>query len=421
MKNNRSVQKAGSLCIACFLFLGGLFSSATPPVKIKKNTKGGYSFYVRNRPFVVKGVVYNPTPVCKGYDYSFFSDPAKPWLTDGKLMKKMGVNAVRIYSVPVAEIDQVKEFINDMYKKFGIYTIVSDWLGLWEVPGPNYSDQAFRAMVKERVLKIVGELKDSPGVLMWILGNENNYTFSGKIGFWTSPEIEAIETPYNQVLKRAEIYYSLVNEIALEIKKIDSRHPVALGNGEISMLNAAAKTCPDVDVLAVLSYRGKRFGNLFENIRYTFDRPVILAEFGCDSYDSLNNVPGEGIQAEYLGLQWRDIFSNTVPGGNPQGNCLGGVIFEWTDEWWKHNEGYSEGWCYHDTEAGWSEGAYYFDIRAPNNMNMNEEWFGIVKIDPQEEKGINPRIPKESYRVLSELWNMSYRALAEEISSSSKK
>jgi len=414
MKNSTFGFKAGNACIACFLFLGGLFSSKAPPVRIKKNSQGGYALYVRSRPFLVKGVVYNPTPVCEGYEYSFFSDPAKPWLTDGKLMKKMGVNAVRIYSVPIDELDEVKEFITDMYEKFGIYTIVSDWLGLWNAPGPNYGDAQLRANIKEQVLHIVEELKDTPGVLMWILGNENNYTFSGKIGFWTTKEIEALPTPYERVVRRAEIYYSLVNDIALAIKEMDPDHPVALGNGEISMLDIAVKFCPDIDVLAILSYRGKRFGNLFENIRYTFDRPIMLAEFGCDSYDSLNNVVAEDIQAEYLQLQWRDIVSNTVVSGNKQGNCLGGVVFEWTDEWWKHNEGYAAGWCHHNTEAGWSEGAYYFDIRAPNNMNMNEEWFGIVGIArPGEDQQIS-RIPRQAYTALKKLWHMSPRALMKE-------
>jgi hypothetical protein len=35
------------------------------------------------------------------------------------------------------------------------------------------------------MIKIVKELKDTKGVLLWNLGNENNYTFSGKIGYWT--------------------------------------------------------------------------------------------------------------------------------------------------------------------------------------------------------------------------------------------
>jgi beta-galactosidase len=239
---------------------------------------------------------------------------------------------------------------------------------------------------------------------MWVLGNENNYTFSGKIAFWTSPEIESIEGAYKKVLKRARLYYSFVDELAREIKKIDPHHPVALGNGEVSMLDIAAKACLHIDVLAIISYRGKRFGNLFENIRYAFDRPVLVSEFGCDSYDSYKDTEAEDIQAEYLSLQWRDIFENSIHRSNEQGNCIGGTLFEWTDEWWKHNEGYAPDWCVHNKEGGWSNGSYYFDIRVRGNMNMSEEWFGLIKLLKEKERGINKRVPKEAYHVLKEIW-----------------
>ena len=35
---------------------------------------------------------------------------------------------------------------------------------------------------------------------------------------------------------------------------------------------------------------------------------------------------------------------------------------------------------------------------------MNEEWFGIVALSPQLEKGINKRIPRKAYYVIREFW-----------------
>jgi beta-galactosidase len=58
----------------------------------------------------------------------------------------------------------------------------------------------------------------------------------------------------------------------------------------------------------------------------------------------------------------------------------------------------------HDTEAGWSNGSYYYDIKAPRNMNMNEEWFGIVSLSTQIEGGLNKRIPKKAYYVIKGFW-----------------
>ena len=64
-----------------------------------------------------------------------------------------------------------------------------------------------------------------------------------------------------------------------------------------------------------------------------------------------------------------------------------------------------QGWPVHDTESNWSNGSYYFDIQAPKNMNMNEEWFGIVALSAdQKEFGLDKRLPRKAYYVLRELW-----------------
>ncbi|OQX82064.1 MAG: hypothetical protein B6D56_00655 [Candidatus Omnitrophica bacterium 4484_70.1] len=396
----KEIFRAGFL--VC-LFLSPLLLLSAD-VKIKKNEAGGWVFSVDGKPFLVKGVIYNPIPIGEGYDYNLFSDPRKPWIFDGKLMKEAGINVVRIYSCRCSDLEKVKQFIKDLYKNYGIYTIISDWLGLWDKPCPNYADKEFRQYTKKKVLEIVKALKDEKGILMWVLGNENNYTFSGKIAFWTSPKIEKIPDLYERVRKKAQIYYSFVDEIAGEIKKIDPHHPVALGNGEVSMLDVAAKVCKNIDVIAVISYRGKHFGNLFENIRYLFDKPILVSEFGCDSYDAYKDKEDQDVQAEYIKFQWEDILKNTTF-KNEEGNCIGGTLFEWSDEWWKHNEGYTPDWSVHNREAGWSCGSYYFDIKAKDNLNMNEEWFGIVGLSEEKnEYGINKRIPKKSYYFLKEIF-----------------
>jgi len=67
-----------------------------------------------------------------------------------------------------------------------------------------------------------------------------------------------------------------------------------------------------------------------------------------------------------------------------------------------------QGWSVHDTGSNWSNGSYYFDIQAPGNMNMNEEWFGIVALSPDEkESGLDKRLPRKAYYVLRELWGNS--------------
>ena len=111
------------------------------------------------------------------------------------------------------------------------------------------------------------------------------------------------------------------------------------------------------------------------------------------------------MQAFFLESQWRQIYENLAGSKTGQGNCLGGTIFEWTDEWWKHNEYNPESWKIHDTESNWSNGSYYFDIQAPGNKNMNEEWFGIVALSPdKKEFGIDKRVTRKAYYLVREFW-----------------
>jgi hypothetical protein len=259
---------------------------------------------------------------------------------------------------------------------------------------------------------MVKNLKDEPGILFWVLGNENNYSFSGKVNSWSSERIDKLGDPRVCLVARAESYYTLVNEIALEIKKIDPNHPVAMGNGELVCLDLAAQYAKDIDILACIIYRGKTFGNIFSSLRNTFDKPLVFTEFGCDAYNAYEKREDEDTQAMFLVNQWTEIYKNLASGLTPlstgssagAGNCLGGTMFEWCDEWWKHNDYDQNAWSTHDTESNWSNGSYYFDIKAERNMNMNEEWFGIVRVAPELENGVDKRSLRKAYYVIREFW-----------------
>jgi hypothetical protein len=247
--------------------------------------------------------------------------------------------------------------------------------------------------------------KDEPGLLMWVLGNENNYSCLGQINRWSTPEIDKETNPQKQKAMRARLYYSFVNDIAREIHKIDPGHPVALGNGELIGLEFAKDYAPDVDLVACIIYRGRTFGNLFKSLKATFDKPLLLSEFGADAYDAFLKKEDQNMQAFFLESQWRQIYENLANNKEGAGNCLGGTMFEWTDEWWKHNEYDPNGWWVHDTDSNWSNGSYYFDIKAEGNKNMNEEWFGIVGLSgDQKEFGLDKRIPRKAYYVIREFW-----------------
>jgi len=393
-----------TLLLACGLFFCGCLSiQAKPKVYIKKLKHQHYQLIVSGKPYIIKGVCYSPIPIGQNHEYDWWNDPNKPWLADGKLMQQMGVNTVRIYQ-PGENPEAVKRVIRDLYNNYGIRVILGHWLGFWEYPCPFYGDKRFQDKIKKEVLEMVNLYKDEPGLLFWILGNENNYSCMGTVNPWSSEEIDKEPDPQKQKIMRAKTYYSYVNELAKEIHQVDPQHPVALGNGELVGLDIANQVCPDIDLVACIIYRGKTFGNLFNSLKATFNRPVVLSEFGADSYNAYLMKEDQNMQAFFLESQCRQIYENLATSREGAGSCLGGIIFEWTDELWKHNPSDPQGWSVHDTEAGWSSGSYYFDIQAPKNMNMNEEWFGIVALSPELENGINKRIPKKAYYVIREFW-----------------
>jgi len=373
-----------------------------PAITLKHHSAGDYSLEVDGKPYVVKGVCYMPVPTGETYDYNFW-EREDIWKTDGKMMKEMGVNTVRFYR-PGRKAEQVQSFIHGLYSKYGIRSLMGHDLGFWDWPPPNYGMPAFRDRVKSEVLEMVKTHKNEPGILAWILGNENNYSFEiMNVQSWTTPEIEQIDDLQHRAKEKAAIYYSFVNEIAEAIKKIDPVRPVIMGVGEVKSLDIASKHTPAIDIIGMIVYRGPGFGNLFSQVREKYDKPMMLIEFGADSYDVSKDAEAEDKQAEFIRYQWRDIAKNTAGQKGGAGNCLGGTLFEWHDEWWKGNEHIEATWLQHDTAGQFSNAAYYFDYDEPNRLNMNEEWYGVVKLKPTDRK-LDKRVPKKSFAVLKELW-----------------
>ena len=65
-------------------FLRGAVVPGVSKATVQKSDDG-YRLLVDGKPYVVRGVCYSPVPVGKDYEFNFWGDPGKPWLTDGKL------------------------------------------------------------------------------------------------------------------------------------------------------------------------------------------------------------------------------------------------------------------------------------------------------------------------------------------------
>lgn len=413
-KQNTSGRKkitVAALIIFLAVLLGISISTLTQLSKkgkvcIKKINPQTWQLIVDGKPFIVKGVCYSPVAPGESHLYNWWGDTRKPWMADGAMMKTMGVNTIRVYE-PGGNPEQVKKVITDLYENFNIRTILGHGLNFWDYPYANYADPDLQADIKKRVYSMVKTYKDTPGILAWVLGNEANYSFDGKINPWSTPSIDNIQNPQDRKTARAKIYYTLVNDLAKIVKKVDPAHPVGFGNGELGTIEVAAQCCLDVDFVGIIIYRGKSFGPLFRQLKDKFRKPCIMVEFGCDSYNAASALSDEENQALFLKQLWNEIENNSFE-GKGENNCLGGTIFEWNDEWWKYRTDDPATWPVHNTEADWSNGSYYFDATDASGMsfmNMNEEWFGIVYFsDEKDENGLNKRVPKKAYWVLQKIW-----------------
>ncbi len=369
-------------------------------VQLIKYENGHWLMSVEGQPFYIMGMTYNPTKIGFGprSDPHFmarwmFSDlnknnqidaPYDSWIDankngrkeetepivgDFQLMKDIGVNAIRLYpeNDPITEYSPKlinKKLLRDMHKNYGIEVIIGDYLGAYTIgskasweEGTDYRDKQQKEFMKKIVREKVLDLKDEPFVLMWLLGNENNMPldYTGH----NATRTNAAQYP--------EAYAKFVNEVAEMIHEIDPDHPVAIGNVELDLLDVYQKYAPAIDIIGINSYRGSMgFGDLWKKAQEKFDRPVLITEFGCDAYAQAMGED-QAAQLNYHKGKWEDIILNEA-GGTSSGICIGGVIFEFLDEWWKDTFGNSEN--DHQTEA-------QFPLDFPDGFS-HEEWYGIV-------------------------------------------
>jgi hypothetical protein len=278
---------------------------------------------------------------------------------------------------------------------FGRYGLTID--GVWK-PNTEYSDAKTRELLLKEVTQMATDYKDTKGLLLFLLGNENNYGL-----FWDGAETENIPVNDRKSTIRARSMYKLFNEAVVAMKAIDTNHPMAICNGDLLFLDIIAEECKDVDVFGTNVYRGVSFGDLFERVKKEYGKPVLFTEFGSDAFNVLTNQEDQNAQAFYLKGNWKEIYENAA-GLGKSGNSIGGFTFQFSDGWWKY--GQTKNLDVHDSNASWSNGGYQKDFTEGQN-NMNEEWFGICAKGPTNEKGHYQLYPRAAYYVLKDIHKLN--------------
>lgn len=387
-------------CLKCFVLLLISTSCISQQSNVKvKNENNEFSLEVNGKPFFMTGMNWDYYPIGTNYKYNLWQQSAltiKEALDyEMPLLKNIGVNTIRQNAVIPPE------WIKYIYENYGIYTVLNHTFGRygltlngkWEANTDYSSPLVIETLLKE-VDSLVFKYKNTPGLLMYLLGNENNYGL-----FWQGAETENIPVENRKSTIAAIHLYQLFNKAAISMKAIDNNYPIAICNGDLMYLDIIAKECKDVDVLGVNIYRGLSFGDAFQRIKTVYNKPVMFTEFGADAFNEITKGEDQKDQANCLVENWKEVYANAA-GCGKAANCIGGFTFQFSDGWWK--SGQDINLYKHDSTATWSNGGYKNDFQKGVN-NMNEEWFGICAKGATNKNGVYKLYPREAYYALKKV------------------
>lgn len=365
----------------------------------------GMKLQVNGKDFMINGMNWDYIPI--GYNtvnanfWKKSDDVIKAGLdSEMSLLKNMNVNVIRQYTgVPA-------KWIKYIYEQYGIYTMLNHSFGRYGLtldgvwtPVTVYDEPRTQKLLMSEITELVEEYKDTPGLLLYLLGNENNYGL-----FWQGAETEDFPDDEQQKKyigeKRGRPMYRLMNDAALKIKAMDSSHPVAICNGDVLFIDIIADECKDFDIFGTNTYRGVSFGDMFQVVKEKLNKPIMFTEFGADAFNAIENKEDQQSQAYYLVGNWKEIYENAA-GLGKAGNSIGGFSFQFSDGWWKYGFDDRKNADVHDTYASWSNGGYQFDYIEGEN-NMNEEWFGICAKGPTNARGLYQLYPRAAYYALKQ-------------------
>ena len=262
-------------------------ASERPRVAGKFLVAGDEKLYLR-------GVTYGTFR--PGADGSGFPSP-QVVAHDFRQMASIGINAVRVYSVP-------PRWLLDLASSNGLRVLV----GIpWE-QHIAFLDDAHRVrLIEARVREGVRACAGHPGVLCYAVGNE----IPSSIVRWAG-------------WRRVERHIHRLYEVAKE------EDPGAL----VTYANFPSTEYLELSFLDVVCFNvyleqtDRLEGYLARLQNVAGDRPLILGEVGLDSRRN-----GEHSQARALYEQLRTAFA---------GGCAGAFVFAWTDEWHRGGHDVSE-------------------------------------------------------------------------------
>ncbi len=393
---------AASLSVMLGVSLSNCSAGDVDIVKVVSD-RSGHKLTVADTAFFVNGMNWDYYPIGTNYNYKFWHQPDEFIIAvleeEMTALKAIDINTIRQYvGVPPRWVKYIHEtydiftILNHPFARYGT-EIDGEW-----VANVDYGNPALREKVLRDVTEMVEQFRYVPGVLMWLLGNENNYGL-----IWNSAETRDMPKADKNDLQQARELYSLLNEAIRIIHIRDNRRPVAIANGDLQFIDVIAEEIKNLDIFGTNSYRGASFGDLFQVVNDKLGVPLLFTEFGADAFHATEMQEDQESQARFLLENWREIYENSK-GRGLVGNAIGGCTFQFSDGWWK--SGPDDNLDIHDPSASWSNGGYKDDF-VPGQNNMNEEWFGVCAKQPTDRPARYNLLPRKAYYVLQQVHSLS--------------
>jgi hypothetical protein len=175
----------------------------------------------------------------------------------------------------------------------------------------DWDDDLMVTEQKQKVLRIVRELKDHPALMFWAVGNELD---------WIPPGV-----PYHPKL------WQRLNDIAAEIHRIDPNHPVmtVIGTSEYERkIQEIAGDCTDMDLLGINAYGD--IDKVTELTRRFWPKPYVIAEWGPTGHWQVPKTQWRAPMEETSTEKARAIYDRyTKVIQADAGHCVGSFVFLW--------------------------------------------------------------------------------------------
>jgi hypothetical protein len=254
------------------------------PVKVQiLETNGGYQLYVDHKPFYIKGA---------GIEFG-----------SQEKLKEHGGNSFRTWSTDNGRDSGQK--ILDRALTNGLYVA----MGLdvdHERRGFDYDNTNAVARQFTQLMALVGEYKDHPALIIWVIGNELNMEKNPKV-------------------------WDAVNDLSKMIHKIDPNHltTTALAGFKQDTVNLVKTRAPDLDFLSFQMYYD--IINLPRYLRESgWTGPYLVTEWGATGHWEVGKTDwGAPIEndsttkAEF----YKARFEKAIQ-ADPK-HCLGSYVFLW--------------------------------------------------------------------------------------------